>query len=117
MFRQVLSSMHEKVEGAIAVSLMGLDGIAIESFNSGDVSVEAIGAEVGSFLKSIQMSTDELNTGDIEQFSLVTSRYVTFFSAMTSEYFILMILSPEGNYGRARYELRRAKFLLQDELI
>jgi predicted regulator of Ras-like GTPase activity (Roadblock/LC7/MglB family) len=52
----------------------------------------------------------------VEQFSLVTERYTTFLSAVTSEYFILLVLRPDGNYGRARFELRKAKHALQSEL-
>lgn len=117
MFRQVLSEMQERVEGTLALSLMGLDGIAIESINKSDLPLEAIGAEFGSFLKGVRMSNTELNTGVVEQFSLVTDKYVTIVSAITSDYFILMILSRGCNYGRARFELKRAKFQLEDELI
>ena len=39
------------------------------------------------------------------QFSLVTEKYITFMSEVTPEYYILLVLKPEGNYGRARYEL------------
>jgi hypothetical protein len=28
-----------------------------------------------------------------------------------------MILSPEGNFGRGRYELRRAELLLEKEFV
>lgn len=117
MFRRVLESMLERVEGTQAVSLIALDGIAIDSINPGNVPIESLGAELGSFLKSIRLSNTELETGDVEQFALVTSSSIAFLSAITSDYYILMILSRDGNYGRARYELMKAKFALQDELI
>lgn len=117
MFRSVLTGIHDRVEGTQAISLMGLDGIAIDSVNDAALPLEAIGAELGSFLKSIRASNAEMQTGDVEQFSLSTERYISILSAVTSEYFILMILSRDGNYGRARYELRKAKYVLQDELI
>jgi hypothetical protein len=28
-----------------------------------------------------------------------------------------MVLRPDGNYGRARFELSKAKYLLRDELV
>ena len=59
----------------------------------------------------------ELNTGEVLQFSLVTEKYITFMSEVTPEYYILLVLKPEGNYGRARHELSKAKHLLRDELI
>jgi predicted regulator of Ras-like GTPase activity (Roadblock/LC7/MglB family) len=117
MFREVLAGMQERVEGTIAISLMGLDGIAIDSVKNADISLEAIGAEFGGLLKGIRISNTELQTGEVEQLAVVTDAYVTFLSAITSEYFILMILSRDGNYGRARYELRKAKYALEGELI
>lgn len=116
MFRSVLASVRDRVDGALAVSLIGLDGIAIESLNEHRVPLDVIGAEFGGFIKSIRLSNTELNTGEVLQFSLVTEKYVTFLSAVTPEYFLLLVMRPDGNYGRARYELARAKHLLRDEL-
>jgi predicted regulator of Ras-like GTPase activity (Roadblock/LC7/MglB family) len=118
VFRRVLTGVRDRIEGALAVSLIGLDGIAVETVGS-DVAVplEMLGAEFGSFVKSIRHTNTELNTGEVLQFSLVTEKYITFLSEVTPEYYILLVLTPDGNYGRARYELSRAKYLLRDELI
>lgn len=117
MFRKILTDLAERVEGTVAVSLMGLDGIAIDTVGDTDeVHLDAISAEMGSFVKGIRQSSVESDTGELEQFSVMTDRFHTIMSAVTSEYFLLMILSRDGNYGRARYELRRAKFSLEDEL-
>ena len=116
MFKDVLAGIRDKVDGALAVSLIGLDGIAIESVNDGRVPLDVLGAEFGGFIKSIRLSNTELNTGAVEQFSLVTEKYVTFLSAVTDEYFVLLVMGPDGNYGRARFELARAKHVLRDEL-
>ena len=116
MFRQILAGIRERVDGALAVSLIGLDGIAIAAINEQQVPLDVLGAEFGGFIRSIRLSNTELNTGEILQFSLVTEKYVTFLSAVTPDYFILLVMVPEGNYGRARFELARAKHALQDEL-
>ena len=44
-------------------------------------------------------------------------RYQIFLFSITSEYYVLMVMSPEGNQGRARWELKRARHALQDELV
>lgn len=116
VFRTILENIQRKVEGTMAISLIGLDGIAIDSVKNEEVPLDSMGAEFGGFLKSIRVSNTELHTGDVEQFSLTTDKFVTFLSAVTSEYFILMVLSRGGNYGRARFELQKAKFALKDEL-
>jgi predicted regulator of Ras-like GTPase activity (Roadblock/LC7/MglB family) len=116
VFRQALASIRDHVDGTLAVSLIDLDGIPIESINDHAVPLDILGAEFGGFIKSIKQANTELNTGEVTQFSLVTEKYVTFLSAVTSEYFILLVLKPDGNYGRARFELARAKNVLRDEL-
>ena len=117
MFKRVLEGIRQRVSGTLAVSLMGLDGIAIESLNEQGVALDVLGAEFGGFVKAIRLSNTDLDTGEVQQFSVVTERYITFLSAITTDYYILLVMEPDGNYGRARYELARAKQLLRDELI
>lgn len=117
MFKDVLTEIRRKVEGAVAASLIGLDGIAVETVGDHDVPLDMLGAEFGSFIKSIRHANTELKTGQVLQFSLVTEKYITFLSEVTPDYYILLVLRPDGNYGRARFELAKAKYLLRDELI
>jgi predicted regulator of Ras-like GTPase activity (Roadblock/LC7/MglB family) len=116
-FRDVLQGIRDRVDGTLAVSLIGLDGISVEKLSGDNVPLDVMGAEFGSFIKSIRLSNTELNTGEILQFSLVTEKYIAFVSEVTPEYYVLLVLKPDGNYGRARFELTRAKQLLRDELI
>ena len=116
MFKEVLQGIRDHVDGALAASLIGLDGIAIESLKGEGVPLEVMGAEFGGFVKNIRLSNTELNTGDVLQFSVVTEKYVAFLSAVTTDYFVLLVMRPDGNYGRARFELARAKQQLRNEL-
>lgn len=117
VFREALESIRDHVEGALAVSLIALDGIAIESIKADSVPLDVMGAEFGGFIKSVRLSNTDLHTGDVLQFSLFTEKYITLLSAVTPEYFLLLVLSPDGNYGRARHELAKAKHALRDELV
>lgn len=115
-FRHVLEGIRDRVEGTLAVSLIGLDGIAVESINAIRVPLDVMGAEFGGFVRSIRLSNTDLNTGDVLQFSVVTEKMIIFLSAITPEYYVLLVLKPDGNYGRARFELARARQMLRDEL-
>lgn len=117
MFRDVLAGLRDRVQGTLAASLIGLDGIAVETVGGTGVPLDVLGAEFGGFVKSIRHTNTELDTGEVLQFALVTEKYITFLSEVTPEYYILLVLEPDGNYGRARYELSKAKHLLRDELI
>jgi predicted regulator of Ras-like GTPase activity (Roadblock/LC7/MglB family) len=117
IFREALESIRERVEGTLAISLIALDGIASETINDDSVPLDIMGAEFGGFIKSVRLSNSDLNTGDVLQFSLFTEKYITLLSAVTPEYFLLLVLRPDGNYGRARHELDKAKYALRDELV
>ena len=96
-FGDALADVSTRVEGVLAISLIGLDGIAIETIkNREDVPVESLGAELGSFVKSIRMSNTDLKLGNVEQFSLVSEQFVTFLSEVTGEYFVAAELSIRG---------------------
>jgi predicted regulator of Ras-like GTPase activity (Roadblock/LC7/MglB family) len=117
VFRDVLQSLRDRIDGALAVSLIALDGIAIESIKADGVPLDGMGAEFGGFVKSVRLSNTDLHTGDVLQFSVFTEKYTTLLSAVTPEYFLLLVMRPDGNYGRARHELTKAKFALRDELV
>ncbi|HSY51662.1 MAG TPA: hypothetical protein VLC46_22860, partial [Thermoanaerobaculia bacterium] len=65
VFRDVLESLRDRIEGTLAVSLISLDGIPIESISDGSVPLDVIGAEFGGFIKSVRLSNTDLNTGDV----------------------------------------------------
>lgn len=115
-FRDVLGGIRERVEGTLAVSLIGRDGITVEGVNPGSVPLDVMGAEFSGFIKSIRVANSELNIGEVQQFSLITEKYTAFVSAVTHEYYVVLVTAPDGNYGRARFELARAKQLLGEEL-
>ncbi len=117
VFRDALEALCGRVDGTLAVSLIALDGIAIETVNGDSVPLDVMGAELGGFIKSVRLSNTDLNIGDVLQLSLVTEKYITLLSAVTPEYFLLLVLRPDGNYGRARHELAKAKYALREELV
>lgn len=117
MFDEVLSSIRGRVEGALAISLLSLDGIPVVTQGDSRIPLDVLGAELGTFVRSIQQANTEFNSGAVEQFSVVTEKYVTILSRITEEYFLLMVLDRNGNYGRARFELQKARYALQSELV
>ena len=117
VFREALQRLQSRVEGTLAVTLIGLDGIPIESINEGQIPLDAVSAEFTGFLKSIQSSNNDIETGSVQHVAVMTDRYIINLSVVTSEYLILMVMSRDGNHGRARFELQKAKFALKDELI
>jgi predicted regulator of Ras-like GTPase activity (Roadblock/LC7/MglB family) len=117
MFLEQLSLIGNRIEGLIALSLVARDGIAVESVSSDpDLDLEVLAAELIAQARSISDNHRELAVGEVQQFSVTTDRLTVMVGSVADEYYLLLVLGPEGSYGRARFELRRARLLLEEEL-
>lgn len=118
VFRETLLSFAERVEGLHGISLVGRDGIAIDSVvPSGDGLVEAVSAEWMGILASVDVAELGIEGQPIRQFVVETDKAIIVLSAVTSEYYLLIVLSASGNGGRARFEARKAAAALEKELV
>ena len=117
MFLDELSRISNRIEGAIALSLVARDGIPVESVSSDpDLDLEVLAAELVAQARSISDNHRELDVGEVQQLSVMTDRLTLMVSSVAADYYLLLVLGPDGNYGRARFELRRARLVLESEL-
>lgn len=118
MFRERLRELVERIDGALAVSLVAQDGIPVESFGGQEqgLDVEALAAEVLAQTRSISDDHREIEVGEVRQFSITTDRYTILVSALAEGYYLLLVLGPKGIYGKARFELRRALLRFEEDL-
>ena len=117
MFLDQLSRISNRIDGAIALSLVARDGIPVESFSSDpDLDLDVLAAELVAQVRSISENHRELDVGDVQQLSVTTDRLTLMVSSVAADYYLLLVLGPEGNYGKARFELRRARLLLEEDL-
>lgn len=117
MFLDQLSQISNRIDGALALSLVAKDGMPVESVSSDpDLDLEVLAAELISQVRSITENHRELEVGEVQQLSVTTDRLTLMVSSVAADYYLLLVLGPEGNYGRARFELRRARLLLESDL-
>lgn len=117
VFSETLRRIAEKVEGARAVSLVGADGIPVETWGSPeDLSMETVAAEMGGLLKAARAAGSAAGNGEVREVATVTDGAITLLSRVTREYYLLLLLAREGNLGRGRFELRKAAAALEKEL-
>jgi predicted regulator of Ras-like GTPase activity (Roadblock/LC7/MglB family) len=118
VFQDTLRRIAQRVEGTQAVSLVGLDGIPIDSFGAADgPSIESVAAELGAFVRSVEGPHTSLEAAAVHQLAIVTDRSTAILSRVTEEYYLLLLLSKEGNFGRGRFELQKAAVALEKELL
>src|SRR5215470_8067886 len=107
MFLEQLSSISDRIGGVLALSLVAKDGLPVESVASDpDLDLEVLAAELTAQARAISENHRELNVGEVQQLAVVTDRVTLMVSAVTPDYYLLLVLGADGNYGRARFELK-----------
>lgn len=118
MFEDRLQDICGKIQGAVAATLVDRDGITVESHAEiGEIDLDALAAELLAQTNTIARDHRELDLGELKQLSVTTDRYTVLLSSLTGDYSLLLVLSDEGSYGRARFELRRALLQFESDLI
>ena len=67
--------------------------------------------------RAVSQDHRELSVGKVRLFSLATDQLILMVGALTDEYYLLVVLEAGSNFGRARFELRRAVLLFEEDLI
>lgn len=117
-FDPTLRKMIEGVSGATGIALMGSDGIPVAELQApqaGD-EVGAAGVEFGRVLDEIRKASDALGGGRLEEVVVGLARHWLLFRMVDDELFLLVVLGPRGNLGKARFLMRRHLIELQEQL-
>lgn len=108
MFTEILNQILTSVPGARAATVMGFDGIAIESKESmtADGTESAAAVEVAAVTSQLKRAAEGLGAGEVREIALQTDGLVTLLRPLTSEYCLAVTVGPEGLTGKARYLMR-----------
>lgn len=117
MFAERLKRIHDRLDGLVAVSLVGHDGIPVASHNTSPLDIEALAAELMTLVHSISDDHGELAVGPVRHFAVATDRCALMVGELIADYYLLMVLEKSASLGRARYELRRATLDFEADLI
>jgi predicted regulator of Ras-like GTPase activity (Roadblock/LC7/MglB family) len=112
MFAEHLKTVIDTVDGAIACSVMGFDGIAVETVprdmpEAGvAVDLQAAWVEFANLMSQAKNTAETLKTGKVAELSINSEKVITLLRMVNQDYFLVLGLMPTGNYGKARYVLR-----------
>ena len=128
-FASVLRTIVNECGGGVGAALLGSDGIAIEQVEAtalpasfaGDASavadeVAALGVEFGRILDEARKAADSLGGGSVEEACLSMTRFWVLLRAVGDEAFLVLVLAPDGNLGKARFLMRRHLAELREQL-
>jgi len=117
LFTDILRKVVDNVDGGIAAVIMGLDGIPVDTYvRSNNVDVTTIGMEFSFILTQVRKAGDSLQVGGLEELSVKAQRLMLVCRMISPQYFVAVVLSPEGNFGKARYLARLAQPALVAQL-
>jgi predicted regulator of Ras-like GTPase activity (Roadblock/LC7/MglB family) len=118
VFAETLKKMVDNVDGGIAAVVMGLDGIPVETYvkQNDRVDVNTVAMEFSFILGQVRKAGDSLQVGSLEELSVKAQRLVLICRMISPQYFVAIVISAEGNFGKARYMARMSAPSLAAEL-
>jgi len=118
MFKEALENIMERSEGSLGALIMGIDGIAVERLlkDAGEeANLDVAAAEFTSLVRSAQKAGKDTGLGELRELMISLESAIVIMRLLGRDYFVVLALSPEGNLGRARFELRKAELQLKKE--
>ncbi|MGH9905043.1 MAG: roadblock/LC7 domain-containing protein [Pyrinomonadaceae bacterium] len=118
MFKGILESIIERTEGSLGALIMGMDGIAVEKVlgeAGNEANLDVAAAEFTSLVRSSQRAGNDIGLGNLKELVISLDQAVLLMRLLGREYFVVLAMTPEGNLGRGRFELRKAELQLAKE--
>ncbi len=118
MFKEVLETIIEHTEGSLGALIMGLDGIAVERSlkeEGQDANLDVAAAEFTSLVRNAQRAGKDTGLGGLRELVVSLDDAIVLIRLLGQDYFVVLAISPEGNLGRARFELRKAELQIASE--
>lgn len=118
MFKQTLEAIIERTEGSLGALIMGIDGIAVERSlkqEGQESNLDVAAAEFTSLLRNAQRAGRDTGLGNLRELVITLDDAVILMRLLGQEYFVVLAISPDGNLGRGRFELRKAELQMAKE--
>ena len=118
MFKEILETIIEHTEGSLGALIMGIDGIAVERSlkQAGqEANLDVAAAEFTSLVRNAQRAGKDTGLGNLHELVISLENAVVLTRQLGRDYFVVLAISPEGNLGRARFELRKAELQMASE--
>ncbi len=117
-YKEILKSLTDNVGGGLAAIIMGYDGISIDEYlvEKTPFDLELLVVEYSNLLRDIRRTVDLLENGIMQEVAITTDRLRVLVRVINEEFFLVLVLTADGNYGKGRYLLSREALKLKDDL-
>jgi len=107
-FREHLQQVVQGVDGAVACVLMGVDGIEVDShhLDRPGLDVRTLLIEYAGLFRAAHEAAAAHEAGEVTELSIQSERLLVVARLVSPEYFLVVALEPDGNFGKARFMMR-----------
>lgn len=106
-FSDILREVVNGTEGALGALIVGLDGIPVEEYSvSKEMDIQSMTVEYSSLLKEIEKGSQAAQMGTTKEVTVMADNAMIMLRRLNEEYFFVLIIKPEGNFGKGRFLLR-----------
>lgn len=106
-FTETLKEAVEKVDGAVSAMIIGADGMPVEEYAVEKlINLDELGAEASQMIKDIGNAAQNLRLGEAKEFSIISDLCGIIMRKINSEYYLALVIRPDGNYGKGRFVLK-----------
>jgi predicted regulator of Ras-like GTPase activity (Roadblock/LC7/MglB family) len=106
-FADILQEVVKGTQGALGALIVGLDGIPVEEYSvTNDMDLQSMTVEYSSLLKEIEKGSQAAQMGTTKEVTVITDIAMIMLRRLNEEYFFVLIIQPEGNFGKGRFLLR-----------
>ena len=106
-FSEILKETVEKVDGAVAAMIIASDGISVQEYVSERlIDLTGLGAEASAMIRDVSLAAENLGLGEAREFSIISDLCGIIMRKINDEYYMALVIRPDGNYGKGRFVLR-----------
>jgi predicted regulator of Ras-like GTPase activity (Roadblock/LC7/MglB family) len=108
VFTKHLKKVVDNVDGGVGGLIMGLDGIPVETYvrQEQKVDINTIGMEFSFILTQVKKAAEILEVGDLEEISIKAEQLTVVIRMLSADYFLGVVISADGNFGKCRFLMR-----------
>ncbi|MEJ2366815.1 MAG: roadblock/LC7 domain-containing protein [Acidobacteriota bacterium] len=107
MFESVFQKLEEGIPGFRAASVVGGDGIEVESHVNDTLPHDVLSAELNAVVRNLDRLKDEIGLGRLEEIALRTESENIFMARLSPDLALLVVTQRSEVTGRTRYQIQR----------
>ena len=115
-FSDILLKIVEESDKALGAAIVANDGIVVEEYKKEKaLDLYVLGAEFCKTFREFKEKTEFLKKGSPLEFTVQMESAILIFKRINDDYFLVLVLDADGNFGKGRFIIRKEMDRLKNE--